>query len=55
VEISRNSNGDLVIHPIPVKLGDALLLALNAFDDDFASVLEMEQRDQAMMQDRDAL
>lgn len=39
VEISRNENGDLIIHPIPVDRGAALLAALNAFDDDFVNQL----------------
>jgi len=40
VEISRNANGDLVIHPLPVDRGAALLAALNAFDEDFVNQLE---------------
>ncbi|WP_019868414.1 antitoxin [Methylovulum miyakonense] len=55
VEISRNANGDLVIHPLPVDRGAALLAALNAFDDDFVSQLEQNERQQPAMQDREAL
>ncbi|WP_027148615.1 antitoxin [Methylobacter tundripaludum] len=40
VEISRNANGDLVIHPLPLDRGAALLAALNAFDEDFVNQLE---------------
>jgi len=55
VEISRNANGDLVIHPIPPDRGLAVLNALNAFDDDFISQLEQNQLTQPAMQDRDTL
>lgn len=55
VEISRNANGDLIIHPIPIDRGAALLAALNAFDDDFVSQLEENQTQQLIMQDREAL
>jgi antitoxin VapB len=40
VEISRNANGDLVIHPLPIDRDAALLAALNAFDDNFVNQLE---------------
>lgn len=55
VEISRNANGDLVIHPLPVDRGAALLAALNAFDEDFVSRLEQNQTQQPAMQDREEL
>jgi antitoxin VapB len=55
VEISRNANGDLVIHPIPPDRGLAVLNALNAFDDDFINQLEQDQQTKSIMQDRDAL
>ena len=55
VEISRNANGDLVIHPLPLDRGAALLTALNAFDDDFVSCLEQNYPQQPAMQDREAL
>lgn len=55
VEISRNANGDLVIHPLPINRGAALLAALNAFDDDFVSQLEQNEQQQPAMQDREAL
>ncbi|MGZ0080216.1 antitoxin [Methylomonas sp. YC3] len=53
VEISRNANGDLIIHPLPLDRGAALMAALNAFDDEFAQQLERDE--QAVMQDREAL
>ncbi|HEY8035066.1 MAG TPA: AbrB/MazE/SpoVT family DNA-binding domain-containing protein [Methylobacter sp.] len=55
VEISRNANGDLVIHPLPVDRGAAVLAALNAFDEDFANQLEQNYRQQPAMQDRESL
>lgn len=55
VEISRNSNGDLVIHPLPVDRGAALLAVLNAFDEDFVNRLEQNYQQQPAMQDREAL
>ena len=55
VEISRDANGDLVIHPLPLDRGAALLAALNAFDEDYASRLEQNYRQQPAMQDREAL
>jgi antitoxin VapB len=55
VEISRNANGDLVIHPLPLDRGAALLAALNAFDEDFVSQLEQNYQQQPAMQDREAL
>ncbi len=33
VQISRNVSGDLVIHPLPMNRGAALLAALQDFDD----------------------
>ncbi len=55
VEISRNANGDLLIHPLPLDRGTALLAALNAFDDDFVSHLEQNYQQQPAMQEREAL
>jgi len=55
VQISRNDNGDLVIHPIPVDRGAALVAALNAFDEDFVNQLEQNYAQQPAMQDREAL
>jgi antitoxin VapB len=55
VEISRNANGDLVIHPLPIDRGAALLAALNGFDEEFVSQLEQNSRQQPAMQDRETL
>lgn len=55
VEISQNANGDLIIHPIPMDRGAALVAALNAFDDDFVSQLEKNYAQQPAMQDRENL
>ena len=40
VKITRNKDGDLVIHAIPENRGTALLDALSAFDDEFIETLE---------------
>ena len=55
VEISRNPNGDLLIHPVPINRGEALLAAIKAFDDEFAGLLEEDYQQQSTMQDREAL
>ena len=55
VEISRNNDGDLVLHAVPADRGAALVKALSAFDDAFAATLESQQREQPGMQDREAL
>lgn len=55
VQISRNENGDLVIHPITQDRGSALMMALNAFDEDFADCLQEEYLQQPSMQDRESL
>jgi antitoxin VapB len=55
VEITRTEQGDLLIHPIPVERGTALLEALAGFDDDFIAALEADRLDRAEMQDRESL
>ena len=55
VEIFRNADGDLVLHPVPTDRGAALLEALNAFDDEFAALLEAGQAEPPAMQDRESL
>ena len=55
VEITRNRDGDLVIHAIPENRGTALLEALSAFDDDFIEILEENYRSQPTMQEREDL
>jgi antitoxin VapB len=55
VEISRNDAGDLVIHPLPVDRGQALLEALDGFDDEFIGILEEDRQTQAPVQEREPL
>ena len=56
VEIYRTPiDGDLVLHPVPVDRGAALLAALGAFDPEFGAVLEDLQREPLPMQDREPL
>ena len=55
VEITRNKDGDLVIHAIPENRGTALLDALSACDDDFIDILEEDYRTQPMVQEREDL
>ncbi len=55
VEIFRNADGDLVIHPVPADRGAALLSALNGFDDEFVSTLEHGRSEPLPMQDRELL
>jgi len=55
VEISQTANGDLIIHPITLDRGAALLAALNGFDDDFINQLEQDYAQQLVMQDRESL
>ena len=55
VEIFRNADGDLVLHPIPADRGAALLSALNGFDDAFVAALEQGKSVALPMQDREPL
>ncbi len=57
VEITRNTDGDLIIHPLPPEQnrGAALLQALSAFDDDFVARLEEDRRTPSPIQEREAL
>ena len=55
VEITRNKDGDLVIHALPENRGTALLDALSAFDDDFIDILDENYRTQPTMQEREDL
>ena len=55
VEISRNDDGDLVIHPIPTDRGSALLEALTAFDDEYVRLLEEDRHERPPMQEREEL
>lgn len=55
VEISRNDAGDLVIHPLPSDRGQALLEALDGFDEEFIDILETDRLAQAPVQEREPL
>jgi len=55
VQISRNEQGDLIIHPLREERGKALLQALEGFDDDFITALEDDREPSAPMQDREDL
>lgn len=55
VEIHRNADGDLVLHPLALDRGAALLQALSAFDEEFADLLQADQQMQLPMQDRESL
>lgn len=55
VEISRNEQGDLVIHPLPADRGAELLRVLEAFDDDFVALLERDRQEQPAWQEREDL
>ena len=55
VEITRTASGDLVIHPLPVDRGAALLEALSAFDADFVAALEAGRDEPLPMQERETL
>ena len=58
VEISRNADGDLVIHPLPAlpeNRGEALLQALAGFDTEFPDILEADRQSSAEPQEREPL
>lgn len=55
VEITRTATGDLVIHPLPVHRGAALLEALAGFDADFVAALEADREEPLPMQERESL
>lgn len=57
VSISRNADGDLVLHPLPAaeRRGDALLQALSGFDPAFADALEEDRRHLPEAEDREPL
>jgi antitoxin VapB len=55
VEIYRNADGDLVLHPVATDRGATLLQALQAFDPNFADLLIADRQDAPPMQDREPL
>jgi len=58
VLISRNGEGDLVLHPMPVQRGAALIAALQALsevDDAFIETLQADRREALPTQEREPL
>jgi len=55
VQITRTPQGDLLIHPCPVRRGEALVGLLAGFDDDFVEALEQQQSNRLPVQEREAL
>jgi antitoxin VapB len=55
VEVSRNDIGELIIRPIPSDRGEAVLQALSAFDDEFISLLEVDQKEKLEPEEREEL
>ena len=58
VLISRNEQGDLVLHPVPVQRGSALMAAVKALgdvDEAFVAALEADRRDVLPVQEREPL
>lgn len=55
VRIERNEHGDLVLHPLPKRRGDALLAALEGFDEAFVEALEEDRKERLPIQGREAL
>jgi antitoxin VapB len=55
VEIFRNADGDLVLHPVASDRGATLLQALQAFDQEYADLLTTDLQDALAMQDRESL
>lgn len=58
VLISRNEQGDLVLHPVPVQRGAALMAAVKALgdvDEAFITALEADRRDVLPVQEREPL
>jgi len=55
VEIYRNADGDLVLHPVAPDRGATLMQALQAFDQDFAELLVADRQNALPIQDREPL
>lgn len=58
VAISRNAQGDLVLHPLHPQRGEALLQALRAVaeaDEGFIAALEEDRQASAPAQERESL
>lgn len=52
VEITRTETGDLIIHPLPLDRGQALLDVLASFNPEFAVLLEQDREEQLPVQER---
>lgn len=52
VEITRTESGDLIIHPLPLDRGQALLDVLAGFNPEFAVLLEQDRDEQLPVQER---
>jgi antitoxin VapB len=55
VIISRNKRGELILRPITVRRGTALLKALEQFDDNFIKTLQDDRATPLPIQDREPL
>jgi antitoxin VapB len=55
VTVSKNAQGDLVIHALDNQRGQALLAALQDFDADFIEQLEANQQEYLPLQEREDL
>jgi len=55
VTISKNAQGDLVIHALDSQRGQALLAALQDFDADFIEQLEANLQEHLPLQEREDL
>lgn len=55
VEIYKNEQGDLVIHPIQANRSRAFMQALHGFDDEFIEFMEQEQQEALPLQEREVL
>jgi antitoxin VapB len=55
VEITRTETGDLIIHPLPIDRGQALLDALDSFNPEFADLMEQDREGRLPVQDRGEL
>lgn len=55
VQIYRNEEGDLVIHPLPSRRGDALMQVLEGFEPDFIQAMEELADEPDELQDRETL
>lgn len=55
VQIFKNEQGDLVIHPIQTSRGTAFMQVLQGFDEEFIHFIEQEQQEPLPLQEREML